>query len=345
MHLFILYLQPLITRLEGICCDQDDLVNAYADDISVVTTSPDKIERVRELFEAFGSVSGARLNVDKTNALDVGIVSASTIVSVPWLHTVQWLRLLGILFSNNIRDDMGQNWDIVIQHFRSLVWLHRMRDLNLVQKVYLLNTFLLPKLWYVASVCGARALDIAKVTSIIGSFLWHGTGGIRIPLHQLALPRKRGGLNLHIPAVTVNVLLTNRYLAERECLAIGEPHIIRAGNPPDLSSIPTTYPCLRNVIKQLAYVPPEYGQRPSSRLLRRMLTSRLPDAKIVRETRQHSWRRIWRNVNCPALSSLQRSTLFLLVNGKIPTCDLLFRMGRIVTNSCLFCPFVETLEH
>uniref|UniRef100_A0A182I9D8 Uncharacterized protein n=1 Tax=Anopheles arabiensis TaxID=7173 RepID=A0A182I9D8_ANOAR len=140
-------------------------------------------------------------------------------MSVPWLHTVQWLRLLGILFSNNIRDDMGQNWDVVIQHFRSLVWLHRMRDLNLVQKVYLLNTFLLPKLWYVASVCGARALDIAKVTSL-----------------QLM------------------------YVAERECLAIGEPHIIRAGNPPDLSSIPTTYPCLRNVIKQLAYVPPEYGQ-------------------------------------------------------------------------------------
>ena len=83
MHLFILYLQPLITRLEGICCGQDDLVNEYADDISVVTTSPDKIERVRELFEVFGSVSGARLNVDKTNALDVRIVSASTIVSVP----------------------------------------------------------------------------------------------------------------------------------------------------------------------------------------------------------------------------------------------------------------------
>uniref|UniRef100_A0A182YEZ3 Reverse transcriptase domain-containing protein n=1 Tax=Anopheles stephensi TaxID=30069 RepID=A0A182YEZ3_ANOST len=35
MHLFILYLQPLITRIEGICCDRDDLVRMLTTSLSL----------------------------------------------------------------------------------------------------------------------------------------------------------------------------------------------------------------------------------------------------------------------------------------------------------------------
>uniref|UniRef100_A0A182FLS7 Uncharacterized protein n=1 Tax=Anopheles albimanus TaxID=7167 RepID=A0A182FLS7_ANOAL len=52
MHLFVIYLHPPIKKLEGICSDQDDLVNAYADDISVVSTSSVTIQQVRSAFEA-----------------------------------------------------------------------------------------------------------------------------------------------------------------------------------------------------------------------------------------------------------------------------------------------------
>lgn len=239
MHLFTIYLQPLISRLEGECCGQDDLVVAYADDISVVTTTSEKIDRVRETFNAFGVVSGARLNVAKCIALDIGCTTNS--ITVRWLRTEERLQLLGIMFSNNIREAMTHNWDTVIQHFRHLIWLHRVRHLNLVQKVALLNTFLLPKLWYVASLCGARALDIAKVSHLKGSLLWSGAGGPRVPLSQMALPLQRGGLGLHIPAVSVPSLLTNRYVTETCCLRLGAQHISSAGNPPDLENAPTYY--------------------------------------------------------------------------------------------------------
>uniref|UniRef100_A0A182FWV2 Uncharacterized protein n=1 Tax=Anopheles albimanus TaxID=7167 RepID=A0A182FWV2_ANOAL len=137
-------------------------------------------------------------------------------------------------------------------HFHSL-WLHRIRDLNLLQKVVLLNTFLLPKLWYVASVCSARAKDIAKVTSIIGAVLSNGSGGIRVPLQQLAQPRHRGGLNLHVPAINTAVLLTNRYVKEQRCLAIGRQHIAWASNPPDLVSVPSSYPyCMPGICSAVA---------------------------------------------------------------------------------------------
>uniref|UniRef100_A0A182N2E2 Uncharacterized protein n=1 Tax=Anopheles dirus TaxID=7168 RepID=A0A182N2E2_9DIPT len=87
------------------------------------------------------------------------------------------------------------NWDLIVQKFRQLVFLHRVRDLNLVQKTVPLNIFLLPKLWFVASVCGARSMDIARVSSMVGTLL--------------VLPRKQGGLNLHIPDISSKALFTN----------------------------------------------------------------------------------------------------------------------------------------
>ncbi|XP_062558021.1 uncharacterized protein LOC134222893 [Armigeres subalbatus] len=57
MHLFVLYLHPLVCRLEQVC--GDDLLVAYADDISVIVTSPWQIEAMREVFRRFGLAAGA----------------------------------------------------------------------------------------------------------------------------------------------------------------------------------------------------------------------------------------------------------------------------------------------
>uniref|UniRef100_A0A182JUZ4 Uncharacterized protein n=1 Tax=Anopheles christyi TaxID=43041 RepID=A0A182JUZ4_9DIPT len=103
-----------------ICYDQNDLVYAYADDITVVTISSDKIEHKRELFEAIVSVPGARPNVPKIVALEIGWTTITTSISVPWLRAVERQRLPGILFFNNIRDDISHYWDIVIQHISAL---------------------------------------------------------------------------------------------------------------------------------------------------------------------------------------------------------------------------------
>ena len=70
MHLFVLYLHPLVCRLEQAC--GNDLLVAYADDISVIVTSSEQIEAMNELFVRFELVAGAKLNVRKTVAIDVG---------------------------------------------------------------------------------------------------------------------------------------------------------------------------------------------------------------------------------------------------------------------------------
>ncbi|XP_062557853.1 uncharacterized protein LOC134222706 [Armigeres subalbatus] len=57
MHLFVLYLHPLVSRLEQVC--GEDLLVAYTDDISVIVTSPWHFEAMREVFCRFGLVAAA----------------------------------------------------------------------------------------------------------------------------------------------------------------------------------------------------------------------------------------------------------------------------------------------
>lgn len=84
MHLFVLYLHPLVSRLERVC--GDDLLVAYADDISVISSSVEKIQQMGELFSNFEIVSGARLNMEKTVSIDVGLSDGAPLL-VPGLRT------------------------------------------------------------------------------------------------------------------------------------------------------------------------------------------------------------------------------------------------------------------
>ncbi|XP_055622180.1 uncharacterized protein LOC129765777 [Toxorhynchites rutilus septentrionalis] len=60
MLLFVIYLHPLLTRLERIC--GGDICVAYADDITAIITSTTTINRIFGVFGEFELVAGAKLN-------------------------------------------------------------------------------------------------------------------------------------------------------------------------------------------------------------------------------------------------------------------------------------------
>ncbi|KXJ74370.1 hypothetical protein RP20_CCG013788 [Aedes albopictus] len=95
MLLFVIYLHPLLTRLERIC--GGDLCVAYADDITIIATSTDTINRIFQLFDCFELVSGAKLNRQKTVAIDVGFVNGEPL-TVPGLQTTEKVKILGVFF-------------------------------------------------------------------------------------------------------------------------------------------------------------------------------------------------------------------------------------------------------
>jgi hypothetical protein len=72
---------------------------------------------------------------------------------------------------------------------------HARRRLNLLQKVWISNSFVLSKLWYVAQVLTTQNIYIGKIRKLLENFLWRGSL-YRIERNQLSLKAKNGGLAL-----------------------------------------------------------------------------------------------------------------------------------------------------
>lgn len=341
MHLFVLYLHPLVSRLERVA--GLDLVVAYADDISVVTTSTHKLDRMRALFSVFERASGAKLNLSKTTSIDVGLVGDNSI-RTPWLQTVDTIKVLGIIYANSLRVMIRRNWDELVVKFSRLVWLHATRSLTLLQKVVLLNTFISAKMWYLSSVLPPYQEHTSKITQTMGSFLWRGIPA-RVPIQQLARDREQGGLKLHLPALKCRALLINRHLREIESIPFYKSFIVQAN--PNPANLPSQFPCLKYICVQFPQLPPMIQQNPSADLLHRLaVEQQTPVPKVERENPTVNWQQIWQNISMRQLSSHQRSMLYLLVNGKIEHRKLMLTMRRADGENCLQCgAAVETLKH
>lgn len=108
MHLFVLYLHPLLENLISICNNPMELVVAYADDISVIIVDDNKLEAVRLAFRNFERYSGAVLNVDKTVAVNIGPQNDER--RCTWVNLQDSVKILGVTFFNALKQTTDFNW-------------------------------------------------------------------------------------------------------------------------------------------------------------------------------------------------------------------------------------------
>lgn len=340
MHLFVLYLQPLITRLERL--SGDDLIVAYADDITIISTSVQRINRMRDIFSQFERISGAKVNWGKTTSLDVGYIEGNPL-RLSWLQTANTVKVLGITFANSVRLMTKLNWDIMVARFAQIVWLNGMRSLTLLQKVILLNTFATSKIWYLSSVLAPSCIHTSKITSTMGRFLWNHIP-TRIPMQQLAREKALGGLKLHLPAAKSKALLLNRHLHEIDSLPYYKS-ILFPDNPAR-NPIPADLPDMKVICQHYQILPEYIKENPTSDLIHRYTVDRTEAPRVERLHPEVNWKRIWLSLRWSSLSSTEKSHLYLIINEKGSYRQLLHTIGRADNDICLYCnATVETLQH
>lgn len=338
--LFVLYLHPLISKLEAV--RGNNLVVAYADDISVISTSIDAINEMYEILSRFGRASGAKLNVNKTKSINIGHITESNAMHIPWLNTENTVKILGITFANSIRCMIKLNWDAQVTKFSQLLWLHSLRSLTLHQKVILVNTYITSRIWYLSSTLPPSSVHIGKITATMGTFLW-SRAPARIPMQQLARPRHKGGLKLQLPALKCKALLLSRHLKEIDSIPYYKS-IIHPERPNP--TIPADLPDLKQICEQLRQLPPQTLMDPTSHLIHRYHIEQTDEPKVERNHPTLHWSRIWRNIASPRLSSSQKTSLYMLVNEKVTHRKLYFVIRRSDGENCLHCnTAVETIQH
>lgn len=344
MHLFVIYLHPLIEKLCTICDNQLELVVVYADDISVIIVDDHKIGVVRQAFENFGLCSGAVLNLAKTIALNIGSNNDRSNM-YEWLNIHDSVKILGITYFNSLKRTIDHNWTEIIRSTSRLMWLYKTRLLSLHQKIILLNTFITSKLWFAASILSIPNAILARITSQMGYFIW-GRYSTRIAMDQLSLPFDKGGLNLQLPMHKCKALLINRFLRCKQNLPFANSFEELMSNPPHIQGIPALYPCLKVIAKEVPYLPEHIIEHLSAIELHKYYKSKLSTPKVMIEQSTVSWSKIWSNIRNKSLSPDEKSCYYLLVNGKIPHATLLYRQNRLQSPMCQICRGAnEDLEH
>lgn len=344
MHLFVLYLEPLIQKLNQVCNGQMDLLSVYADDICIVVEDVHVLDRIKEIFERFGRVSGASLNILKTECMIIGEIN-----DVPqqprWLSINQTLKVLGVVYSNDFKLMIEINWTKVTDSFSRLLWLHKMRNLNKIQKVIFLNTFALSKVWYIGSIFDLPNKFAAKIKTMIGSFIWKNFEQ-RVSYMQLILPKNKGGLALHDVEMKCKSLLVNRFKNTPINRYILETFMNSSDVSNSARRIPNEFNYLKIVEHELRTLPSPVLDHLTSKLLYCFYLEKVNSPAIEKKYRQQNWKLIWKNIMCKKLKSDELSSLYLFVNEKIPNMEQFHRQGRVPQPFCSFCVgVVEDLCH
>jgi exonuclease III len=196
MVLFVLYIEPLLCGInrtvEGCQIGQEVIQSmAYADDINFIVKNDEEAGNVFELIDDFCFDSGASVNYSKSSFLRINNCKIG-----PQLMSETYdLKILGMTFCAEIKTTIKKNYEKAIQNINFIFNSHGKRRINLVQKIWLSNTFVLSKLWYLSQIFPPDNIHIGKIQKSLGKFLWAGYL-YKIDRRQLFLKTEKGGLGL-----------------------------------------------------------------------------------------------------------------------------------------------------
>lgn len=127
-------------------------ITQFADD-SEIMLEGDRVsfEETFRTVERFGSSSGLKLNVDKTNAIWLGSMRNSNVRYLPYLN-IKWnpqtFKILGITFTNDLNDCINVNFKDKFFEIKKLFKTWLKRQITPLGRIAVLKSLILSKLVY-----------------------------------------------------------------------------------------------------------------------------------------------------------------------------------------------------
>ena len=172
-------------------------LSAYADDTNVLVSNASQISLVESEFQTYAAFSASKLNETKSEILLLG---NSQISSNSFPVRLDGLKILGILFGDS--NFMNMNFCILLDKFREKLTFYDTKScaVSFFSRAKILNTYLLPVLWYFLKVLDPPEAFINTITFLCERFVWkaqkHWVGR-----QLLYLPLENGGLGVRHPRV------------------------------------------------------------------------------------------------------------------------------------------------
>ncbi len=157
-YLFILTIENLANKIryekniKGIEIDNKIIkLSMLADNLTLILQDLKSVENALKLLKNFNLYFGLRINIEKTNAKNIGI----TLTSDHYLHGLSWIKTpfetLGIYITNNSEENFSYNFKPKIATLRNTLNIWKQRTLSIKGKITIINTLALSPLIYTPS--------------------------------------------------------------------------------------------------------------------------------------------------------------------------------------------------
>lgn len=311
MLLFSLYIEPLIRHLNSsisgiLICNRFVRVLAFADDLTLILRNDSEFDAVMHIIENFTKFADIKLNVKKS-----GFLRYNNCKLGPQLVAEKnELKILGIVIDTNYKKMVENNFAKIIRSVNATTQVHMSRRLSLLEKVIVLNTYILSKLWYVSQTLPPSNIHLAQIKKTSGYFLWGCHRIFKIERTQLYLHNLKGGLNLLDPETQCKSLFIRSILFKGY-----EPvnhYFTSTDNLKGLSLNTQRFITKANEIKRLSYL--TTNKQIYDYFIDRMCIK----VKMEEKYPQICWNDIWENINKNFLTLSTRSTLYEMFNDIIP---------------------------
>lgn len=173
--------------------------------------SLEEFDLLIKIITSFASFAKIKLNLRKSNFLRLNNCQTGP-------HLIQEadeLKVLGVVFKKTWSESIDANYDKIVTDIKYRLSLNSFRKMNILQRVWFVNSFVLSKLWYTAQIFPPKNVHLAKIKSALGMFIWHNNM-FKLDRRQLFLPFEKGGLGLHDPEAKCKALFLKNILRDQD---------------------------------------------------------------------------------------------------------------------------------
>ena len=363
MLLYILYIEPLLLYLErnllGISISGiNQKLEAFCDDVNVMTEHLDDIVKVDKIVEEFESFSGAILSrTKKCKIIGFGLWKDKNTWPLDYIKTEEEVKVFGIFIRNSYTSMLKRNWEFRYAKFNSCIQSWSSRYLSsLSSRVEILKVFALSRVYYLAAILPITRTYVRKFESVMGTFIWNRSGWLlRVSIEEIKNLPDKGGLSLVCIESMCSSLLLSQFLrllksSDGKTIAhidywIGDtltdlvPSLDRSFHA---SNIPEYYCHLESLV-----VAGRIDDLITSVNWRALTNKRIyleyarsfPVPKVQTELGPtFNFSLAWKRINSVVLPSSVRDVSYLLMHNKLPTKERLFRIALSNDPYCVFCP-------
>ena len=216
MPLYSLYIEPLAIQIrkepgiKGIPTigGNAHVTLQYADDITLLLSQNTNLHKLFELLTRFTNATGSTINQSKTKGLCIGrlkIDEDHNLRQILW-QNLEGLEILGIHFFTDSKHTQNHNWKIAINTLKEQTLQLKKRKLSLKGKTLVLNTVVMAKIWYLATVLPIPEVETKTIQAVLFDYLWGGKNNNPITRNVVYQPKHKGGLYLKNPILQQKAL-------------------------------------------------------------------------------------------------------------------------------------------